>query len=301
MKSLQALKLNSVYVDDLGNATAAAEGALLANFKFQQYKAKKVEFPSIHAAAGTESDEWKKGVVYGNAQNFCKTLMDTPANHLTPTVFCDLVKEKFTGLPNVELVAHDEAWARKEKMGLFLSVSAGSSEPPKFLEITYNGDPSSKKPIALVGKGITFDSGGISLKPGSKMDQMRADMGGAANVASAIWALAQLKVKVNVKGFIPLCENMPGNHATKPGDVITGRNGKTVCIDNTDAEGRLILADALSYASDFHPLWTLDIATLTGAVSQLIYFLLSYRLSRCLIAGSSGPRRLCYRNLLHRQ
>lgn len=259
--------MNEVHVEDLGSAQSAAEGALLANFKFQPYKSKKVEFPTIHAA-GKESDEWKKGVILGNAQNFCKSLMDTPANRLTPTIFCDTVKEKFAGLANVELNIHDEDWARKEKMNLFLSVSAGSSEPPKFLEITYNGNPSSKKPIALVGKGITFDSGGISLKPGSKMDQMRADMGGAANVASAIWALAQLKVKVNVKGFIPLCENMPGNKATKPGDVIMGRNGKTVCIDNTDAEGRLILADALSYATDSNPLWTLDIATLTGAVSN---------------------------------
>lgn len=174
VKSLQPLKLKEVHVDDLGNATAAAEGALLANFKFQPYKAKKVEFPSIHSA-GAESDEWKKGVILGNAQNFCKTLMDTPANLLTPTIFCDTVKEKFAELSNVELLVHDEAWAQKQKMKLFLSVSAGSSEPPKFLEITYNGDPSSKKPIALVGKGITFDSGGISIKPGSKMDQMRAD------------------------------------------------------------------------------------------------------------------------------
>lgn len=163
-----------MHVDDLGNATASAEGALLANFKFQPYKAKKVEFPSIHAA-GVESDEWKKGVILGNAQNFCKALMDTPANLLTPTIFCNTVKEKFNGLSNVDLLVHDEDWAIKQKMKLFLSVSAGSSEPPKFLEITYNGDPSSKKPIALVGKGITFDSGGISIKPGSKMDQMRAD------------------------------------------------------------------------------------------------------------------------------
>lgn len=259
--------MNEVYLDDLGSATAAAEGALLSNFKFQAYKAKKVEFPSIHAA-GAETVEWKKGVVYGNGQNFCKALMETPANLLTPTVFCETVKEKYAGLSNVELIVHDEEWAQKEKMNLFLSVTAGSSEPAKFLEITYNGDPSSKKPIALVGKGITFDSGGISIKSASKMDQMRADMGGAANVASSIWALAQLKVKVNVKGFIPLCENMPGNKATKPGDVIVGRSGKSVCIDNTDAEGRLILADALSYASDFNPLWTLDIATLTGAVSR---------------------------------
>ncbi|KAG5679461.1 hypothetical protein PVAND_009026 [Polypedilum vanderplanki] len=264
VKALQSLKINDIYVDDLGSAKAAAEGSILANFKFQPYKSKKSELPNIHAVE--KNDEWNKGAIFANAQNFCKTLMDTPANLMTPTIFCETVKEKFAGLANVNIQVHDTEWIKKEKMGLFLSVTSGSSEPPKFLEITYTGDSSSSQDvIALVGKGITFDSGGISLKPSSKMDQMRGDMGGAANVVSTIWALASLKVPVNVKGFTPLCENMPGNRATKPGDVIFGRNGKSVCIDNTDAEGRLILADALSYASDFKPRFILDIATLTGA------------------------------------
>lgn len=233
----------------MGSACAAAEGSILSNFKFQSYKAKKSEFPNIHAIV--ESEDWQKGVTCGEAQNFCRTLMDTPANLMTPSIFCETVTEKFAGLSNVTIDAHDAEWARKEKMGLYLSVTAGSSEPAKFLEITYTGNPNASQDlIALVGKGITFDSGGISLKPSAKMDQMRGDMGGAANVASALWALAKLKVPVNVKGFIPLCENMPGNKATKPGDVIYGRSGKSVCIDNTDAEGRLVLADALSYASE---------------------------------------------------
>lgn len=233
----------------MGSATAAAEGSILSNFKFQSYKAKKTEFPNIHAIV--ESPEWNKGITVAEAQNFCRTLMDTPANLMTPTIFCETVTEKFAGLSNVKLDVHDVEWARKEKMGLFLSVTSGSSEPAKFLEITYTGNSNASQDlIALVGKGITFDSGGISLKSAGKMDQMRGDMGGAANVASTIWALAKLKIPVNVKGFIPLCENMPGNKATKPGDVIFGRSGKSVCIDNTDAEGRLILADALSYASE---------------------------------------------------
>lgn len=265
VKALQSLKINNIYVDDLGSARAAAEGSILSNFKFQPYKSKKTELPSIHALF--ESDEWKKGSVYAEAQNFCKILMDTPANLMTPTVFCQMVQEKFAKLPNVKIDVHDADWARKEKMGLFLSVSAGSSEPPKFLEITYTGDSNASQDlIALVGKGITFDSGGISLKGASKMDQMRGDMGGAANVVSTMWALASLKAPVNVKSFTPLCENMPGNHATKPGDVFFARNGKSVCIDNTDAEGRLILADALCYAADFKPRFILDVATLTGAV-----------------------------------
>jgi cytosol aminopeptidase len=112
------------------------------------------------------------------------------------------------------------------------------------------GGKAGDKPVCLVGKGITFDTGGISLKPGSKMDEMRADMGGAANVVATIAALAELKVPVNVKGFIPLCENMPSGNATKPGDVVFAMNGKSICVDNTDAEGRLVLADALCYASE---------------------------------------------------
>lgn len=159
--------------------------------------------------------------------------METPANFMTPTIFCDTVKEKCAGLANLKIEAHDEEWAKKQNMNLFLSVSAGGHVPPKFLEITYSGGDKSQKYAALVGKGITFDSGGISIKPSAKMDQMRADMGGAANVASCIHALAELKVPINVKGFIPLCENMPGRCATKPGDVIYGRSGKSVCIDNT--------------------------------------------------------------------
>ncbi|XP_070501999.1 cytosol aminopeptidase-like [Chironomus tepperi] len=265
VKALQSLKLNDIYVDDLGCGKSAAEGSILASFKFQPYKSKKTDIPTIHAVK--ECDGWKKGAILANAQNFCKVLMDTPANLMTPTLFCEMVKEKFNGLANVDIQVHDAEWAKKEKMNLYLSVTSGSSEPPKFLEITYTGDSSSPQDLAaLVGKGITFDSGGISLKPSSKMDQMRGDMGGAANVVSTLWAIASLKVPINVKAFTPLCENMPGNYATKPGDVFFGRNGKSVCIDNTDAEGRLILADALSYASDFKPRFILDVATLTGAV-----------------------------------
>lgn len=161
-------------MDDLGSAKSSAEGSILGSFKFQQYKSKKSESPNIHPALDSFKDEWIKGATYANAQNFCKTLMDSPANLMTPTIFCETVKGKFSGLENVNIQVHDADWARKEKMELFLSVSSGSSEPPKFLEIEYKGDPTASQDfIALVGKGITFDSGGISLKPSSKMDQMR--------------------------------------------------------------------------------------------------------------------------------
>lgn len=192
--------------------------------------------------------------------------MDTPANLMTPTIFAKTVAARCEPL-GVHVTVHDRHWAKQQRMGAFLSVTRGSEEPPVFLELRYNGAADhDAAPVCLVGKGITFDSGGISLKPGSKMDEMRADMGGAACVAGAIAALAELRVPVNVIGLMPLCENMPSGTATKPGDVVYAMNGKSICVDNTDAEGRLVLCDALCYAETLRPRLVLDIATLTGAV-----------------------------------
>lgn len=197
-------------------------------------------------------------------------LMDTPANLMTPTIFAKTVATRAEA-SGVHVQAHNRDWAADRGMGAFLSVTRGSAEAPVFLELRYNGAgdanaTAATTPICLVGKGITFDSGGISLKPGSKMDEMRADMGGAACVAAAICALAELKAPVNVIGLMPLCENMPSGTATKPGDVVYAMNGKSICVDNTDAEGRLVLCDALCYAETLKPSLVLDIATLTGAV-----------------------------------
>ncbi|XP_048338205.1 cytosol aminopeptidase-like [Sphaerodactylus townsendi] len=152
-------------------------------------------------------------------------------------------------------------------MRSFLSVAKGSEEPPVFLEIHYRGSNNSQEPpLVFVGKGITFDSGGISIKPSANMDAMRADMGGAATICSAIVTAAQLKLPINLIGLAPLCENMPSGKANKPGDVVRAKSGKTIQIDNTDAEGRLILADALFYAHSFNPRAIVDAATLTGAM-----------------------------------
>lgn len=209
--------------------------------------------------------QWCRGAIKANAQNLARKLADTPANLLTPTIFSNEVQKIFEPL-NVVVKVYDKAWAEKERMFSFLSVAQGSIEPPKFLEITYNRGDSASPPIVLVGKGVTFDAGGISLKPAASMDEMRADMGGAAAVIGTLYGLAQLNIETNVKVLIPLVENLPSGSAIKPGDVITARNGKTICVDNTDAEGRLILADALCYSSEFKPKWVLDIATLTGAM-----------------------------------
>jgi len=168
----------------------------------------------------------------------------------------------------VEIIVRDEAWAAEKNMNTFLSVTHGTSEPAKLLEIHYKGAPSKDaQPLAFVGKGITFDSGGISLKPGEGMKLMRGDMGGAATVVSSALAIAQLQLPINLVVITPLTENMPGPSATKPGDIIYAMNGKSVEVDNTDAEGRLVLSDAIYYAStEFKPHTLIDVATLTGAM-----------------------------------
>lgn len=256
----------NIHVDDLGSAKSAAEGAALAAYKYQEFRAsdKKTPEPKLYLApsANNESD-WKLGKILAENQNWARTLANTPANHMTPNKFAENVLKNIS--KSVKVEAHDKTWIENQKMGSFLSVARGSIEPPVLLELTYNGGGASG-PIVLVGKGITFDSGGISIKPSAKMDEMRADMSGGAIVVAVINALAESGAKVNIKGIVALTENLPSGSATKPGDVVTARNGKTIAIDNTDAEGRLVLADALDYAADFKPKWILDMATLTGAM-----------------------------------
>jgi len=259
------LKAVEVNVDDLGDSEAAAEGAALANWAYQQFKKEKKTFPSLKPLEQGDTTCWEKGLVMGNSQNLARTLMEAPANFLTPTQFCLEAEKELAGLP-VQLVVREEAWARELGMGSFLSVSRGSIEPAKFLEMRYDGGGDSK-PVVLVGKGVTFDTGGISIKPSAKMDAMRADMGGAATVMATMKAVATMGMKVNLVVLIPLTENMPGGAATKPGDVVTAMNGVTIQVDNTDAEGRLILADALCYADTLQPRLVMDVATLTGAMS----------------------------------
>lgn len=269
--ALLANKITEIEVEDLGCARSAAEGAVLGGYKYQAQKAadkRKPEATFKFAGAAADSSSWEHGKRLAENQNWARFLSNTAANLMTPTIFAESVRAKMPS--NVEVIAHDKAWAVAQKMGSYLSVAQGSDQPPVFLELTYNGTGGSvdaKQPVCLVGKGITFDSGGISLKPSAKMDAMRGDMTGAAVVVATIKALAETKARVYVKGFVPLTENLPNGSATKPGDVVTARSGKTICVDNTDAEGRLVLADAIDYAKDFNPKYILDIATLTGACS----------------------------------
>ncbi|OBZ90599.1 Cytosol aminopeptidase [Choanephora cucurbitarum] len=275
---IQALqKQNAIYtgVDVSVDVQGAAEGTVLAQFSFDKLKQKKLEDqvdrvvePYMPESSKAIQDAWEVGQICGASQNVARMLMTSPANLMTPKLFADEVAYLLAGLENIDIHVRNEEWAKKQKMNAFLSVSRGSTEPLRFLEIHYNGaKDSQQKPYGLVGKGVTFDTGGISLKPSANMASMKGDMGGAATVAGALYGISKLKLPVNIIAMIPLCENMPSGVATKPGDVFKAMNGKSIEVLNTDAEGRLILADALHYlSSQFEPQYIIDLATLTGAM-----------------------------------
>ncbi len=205
-----------------------------------------------------------RGVALVAGVEFAREWANRPANHATPTLLAGAAKS-LGKLPGIQCKVHGPADVAKLGMGSFLAVARGSEEPLRFIELHYNGAPKSQAPVVLVGKGITFDTGGISIKPAAEMDEMKFDMGGAASVLGVFRALAELRPAINVVGLIPACENMPDGRAVKPGDVVTSMSGQTIEVLNTDAEGRLVLCDALTYAARFKPRAMVDVATLTGA------------------------------------
>jgi leucyl aminopeptidase len=206
----------------------------------------------------------KEAVATADGADLARTLGNLPANLCTPAYLADEAR-KLAAQFKLGIEVLERRDMEKLGMGALLAVTRGSRQPPKLIVLRYQGAAKKKKPLVLVGKGITFDTGGISLKPGGDMDEMKFDMSGAGSVLGTIRALAGLRAAVNVIGVIPTCENMPGGEATRPGDVVTTLSGQTVEILNTDAEGRLILCDALTYAARFDPEAVVDIATLTGA------------------------------------
>ena len=206
----------------------------------------------------------KQGVAIANGAALTKRLGNLPANVCTPT-YLGRQAEQLGKEWKLDVEVHERKDIEKLKMGSFLSVTRGSAEPPRLIVMKYHGAARSQAPVVLVGKGITFDSGGISLKPGATMDEMKFDMCGAASVFGTLRAVAELKLRLNVIGVVAACENLPSGTATKPGDIVTSMSGQTIEILNTDAEGRLILCDALTYVERFKPAAVIDIATLTGA------------------------------------
>jgi leucyl aminopeptidase len=229
-----------------------------------------------------------------------KEWANRPANHATPTMLAKAAQE-IAKQPKMACEVLGPKEVAKLGMGSFMSVAQGSAEPLRFIVLRYDGAAKTKAPTVLVGKGISFDSGGISLKPGAEMDEMKFDMGGAASVLGVFKTLSILKPAINVIGLIPSCENMPSGNAVKPSDVVTSMSGQTIEILNTDAEGRLILCDALTYAERFKPAAVVDIATLTGACMVALggvrsgLFASKDDLGAALIAAGDTAQDLCWR------
>jgi len=199
-----------------------------------------------------------------NGVDLAKDLGNLPGNVCTPSYLADTAR-KLARQFKLKVEVLERRQMEALKMGALLAVAKGSDEPPKLIVLRYQGGPARQAPVVLVGKGITFDTGGISLKPAAEMDEMKYDMCGAASVLGTMRAVAEMKLPLNVVGLVPTCENMPSGRASRPGDVVTSMSGQTIEILNTDAEGRLILCDALTYAERFKPAAVIDIATLTGA------------------------------------
>ncbi|MGZ5620749.1 MAG: leucyl aminopeptidase, partial [Methylobacter sp.] len=207
-----------------------------------------------------------QGKAIAEAANLVKHLGDLPGNICTPTYLAEQAIDLGKKYASLTVKILEESDMASLGMGAFLSVSRGSRQPAKLITLDYQGGEKNAKPIVLIGKGLTFDAGGISLKPGPGMDEMKYDMCGGASVLGTLLAVAQMQLPLNIVGLIPSSENMPDGDANKPGDIVTSMSGKTIEIVNTDAEGRLLLCDALTYAERYNPEVVIDIATLTGAV-----------------------------------
>jgi leucyl aminopeptidase len=249
---------------------AFLEGAILKNYSFDQYKSKQEddddgEIASIELVGDGLDEKVRLAEASARAANRARDLQNQPSNVATPSYLAD----RAAGIAaehGLEFDIRDREWIEGKGMGAFAAVARGSEEEPRLIELRYEGAGASGPTLGFVGKAVTFDTGGISLKPSAKMEEMKFDMSGGAAVLEATAAIAELGLPVNLITVIPSTENMPSGRATKPGDIVTAYNGKTIEIDNTDAEGRLILADALSYCIELGAERVVNLATLTGAI-----------------------------------
>ncbi len=255
-------------------AQAVAEGAVMGAYRFRRYKHNEDDTGEIETLTIVESDKSKldavrrgveRGQLLGQAANHTRDLANEPANALPPAALAERA-QALAADAGLECEVLDEKKLRELGMGALLGVGCGSAQPPRFIIVKYRGAPKSAQTMGLLGKGITFDSGGISIKPAAGMEAMKGDMSGGAAIISAMWAIGKLKPAINITALVPAAENMPSGSATRPGDVVRAMNGKTIEVINTDAEGRLILADAICYARQQKLSPIVDVATLTGAM-----------------------------------
>jgi leucyl aminopeptidase len=264
-------------LDPAACAQAMVEGAVLGSYRFQRHKSglKDEDRQELVVLTVVEHDGAKvaamgaaavRGAVLGEATNAARDMANEPSNHLTPTMLAARAST-IAQAPGLEIEVLEREAMEAKGMGSLLSVARGSAQPPKLIRIAYRGRGGDGYDLAIVGKGITFDTGGISIKAAANMEAMKADMTGAASVIAAMQAIAVLKPRADIVAIAPCTENMPGGNASKPGDVVTAMNGTTIEILNTDAEGRLVLADALAWAVELGARNIVDVATLTGAAT----------------------------------
>ncbi|RLC91650.1 MAG: leucyl aminopeptidase [Chloroflexi bacterium] len=255
------------------SARAIAEGAILGLYTFRKHITRDPETSDLEELLVVERDEsrvgqlergCRYGTIVSEAANMARDMINEPANYMTPSNMAEAARQMSADY-GLECTVLEREQMRELGMGALLGVAQGSHQEPRFIVLHYRGDPGSQKAIGLVGKGITFDSGGISIKPSEGMAEMKGDMAGGATVMAALSGIARLKPRVNVTALVPATENLPGGAALKPGDVVKAMNGKSVEVVNTDAEGRLILADALCYARRLGLSPLVDVATLTNA------------------------------------
>lgn len=257
--------------DVFWHAQLVARSIEEACYRYQHRKKEAHNLKSVifHVSDRAQANEASRGLAWGAAvgrgMNAARELGNTPANLCTPGVLASRAQQMAKGKAKISVRVLGETDMKALKMGSLLSVTAGTEQPAKMIVFQYKGAAASNKPVVLVGKAVTFDAGGISLKPAAAMDEMKYDMCGGASVFGVMQALLETELPINVVGLVPAVENLPSGRATKPGDVVTSMSGQTIEVLNTDAEGRLILCDALTYAARFKPDTVIDIATLTGA------------------------------------
>ena len=252
---------------------ALTEGSILGLYTFRKHVTGEAEHGEIGELLIMERDESKlasfesaasDGRILAEATNLARDMVNQPANHMTPSDLAEVAREVAADV-GLDFSVLDREEMERLGMGALLGVAQGSRQPPKFIVMSYRGGDPASSPLGLIGKGLTFDSGGISIKPSEHMDEMKGDMAGGAAVIAAMKAIAELKPEINVTGLVPATENLPGGAALKPGDILKAMSGKTIEVVNTDAEGRLALADALAYANKEGLSPLVDVATLTGS------------------------------------
>ncbi|XP_075991069.1 cytosol aminopeptidase-like [Anticarsia gemmatalis] len=272
-KALKPLNPKHIHVESFGNAEAAAEGASLALWGFTEYRSvsehRAIPKPLLHLYDDCDAQGWQIGSLKAEAQNLARFLQEMPANILNPTTFAKIAVDLLCEL-DINVEVKTKGWAASHGMGGFVSVGKSSVQPPLYVEISYYGADECTRPIVIIGKGVTFDSGSIHLKDLDDLRYMKGDMAGAACVVAITRAAARLKLPVNIRGILPLCELMPNGNSPKFGDIIRNANNKTIKLRLPSREGRLLIADSLVYARNYWPKFIIDIGTMS---KELINFL----------------------------